>query len=306
MLIRGSSATLADATTQFLRQRDLAPGTRRVYGLTLTKLAEDLGRERALDDISDQDLDQHLCDRYGSASVATFNRNHATIGAFLAWAQRKGHIVTSPLDGVERRRQRRTKAQSAKVSAIPYEDLNALWTRRDISVREKTLWRMLYETAARSEEVLTLNVEDLVLDDRSAFTTGKSGHAERIFWATGAARLLPQILVGRTSGPVFLTDRRPRRPMALADTDPTTGRVRLSYRRAAELFAEASSGWTLHQLRHSRLTHLAEENVDVSLLKAKSRHASLRSLERYVRPSDASVARLTAAHDPAARRRRNA
>lgn len=207
------------------------------------------------------------------------------------------------MSGVERRRDRRSKSQATKLRAIPYDDLAALWTRRDVSIREKALWRMLYDTAARANEVLTLNIEDLDLDDRSAITMAKSGHAERIFWATGTARLLPQLLDGRTSGPVFLTVRLPRQPMPTSDTDPTTGRVRLSYRRAAELFTDASGGWTLHQLRHSRLTHLAEENVDVSLLKAKSRHATLRSLERYVRPSDASVARLTAAHDPESRRR---
>ena len=206
------------------------------------------------------------------------------------------------MDGVERRKERRTKTQADKGRAIPYEDLAALWTRRDVPIREKTLWRMLYETAARANEVLTLNIEDLDLDDRSAVTIGKSGHAERIFWATGTARLLPQLLGDRTTGPVFLTERRPRQPMPVADTDPASGRARLSYRRAAELFTAASGGWTLHQLRHSRLTHLAEDNVDVSLLKAKSRHASLRSLERYVNPSDDAVARLTADHDPEARR----
>ena len=37
----------------------------------------------------------------------------------------------------------------------------------------------------------------------------------------------------------------------------------------------------MHQLRHSALTHLAEQNVSLPLLMAKSRHTSLRSLQRY-------------------------
>jgi integrase len=37
-----------------------------------------------------------------------------------------------------------------------------------------------------------------------------------------------------------------------------TGHARLSYRRAEEIFRAASGGWTLHQLRHSAITHLAE------------------------------------------------
>ena len=45
--------------------------------------------------------------------------------------------------------------------AIPYADLEELWRRRGVPLREKTLWRMLYETAARTSEVLALDVGDL-------------------------------------------------------------------------------------------------------------------------------------------------
>jgi hypothetical protein len=40
---------------------------------------------------------------------------------------------------------------------------------------------------------------------------------------------------------------------AAADLCPDTGRGRLSYERAEYLFKQATGGWTLHQLRHSRL-----------------------------------------------------
>jgi integrase len=92
------------------------------------------------------------------------------------------------------------------------------------------------------------------------------------------------------------------RAPAAQDRDPNTGRARLSYRRAAEVFSAAAPGRTLHQLRHSAITHLAEAGVPLPLLMAKSRHASLRTLQRYARPSVDAVAALTAAHDPARRR----
>jgi hypothetical protein len=62
--------------------------------------------------------------------------------------------------------------------------------------------------------------------------------------------LLPDLLAGRTRGPLFLADRRPgpaRRPVA-ADTCPETGRGRLSYPRAEYLFKQAT-GHTLGRLR---------------------------------------------------------
>ena len=94
--------------------------------------------------------------------------------------------------------------------------------------------------------------------------------------------------------------------------------ARLSYRRAEELFeratrrlahpdlpgpeADTMPGWTLHQLRHSALTHDAESGTSTVMLLARSRHASVRSLERYARPGVDAVARHVAGRDPAARR----
>ena len=94
---------------------------------------------------------------------------------------------------------------------------------------------------------------------------------------------------------------RPHQP-ARADLDPASGHARLSYRRAADLFHTATGGWTLHQLRHSRLTHLAEAGVQLRILMAKSRHTSLTSLTVYAQPTFDAVAAATAALDPDRRR----
>jgi integrase len=172
------------------------------------------------------------------------------------------------------------------------------------SVRDKTLWWLLYESAARAGEVLALNVEDLDLAYRRAVVIGKGGRAELIGWETKTARLLPRLLRQLREGPLFLAGIAPApgRQPALADVDPESGRARLSYRRAAEVFKEATGGWTLHQLRHSRLTHLAEAGIQLPLLMAKSRHTSLSSLGIYAKPTFAAVAAATAALDPDRRR----
>jgi len=53
---------------------------------------------------------------------------------------------------------------------------------------------MLYETAARSAEVLRLDVEDLDLANRRAKVRRKGGAIDVIVWQTGTARLLPRLL----------------------------------------------------------------------------------------------------------------
>jgi integrase len=72
---------------------------------------------------------------------------------------------------------------------------------------------------------------------------------------------------------------------------------------AEQLFKRHSHGQALHQLRHSRLTHLGEQNVSAPLLMAISGHKRLQTLQRYVKPSQAAVAKLMAATDPDRRRR---
>ncbi len=68
------------------------------------------------------------------------------------------------------------------------------------------------------------------------------------------------------------------------------------------MFQAATGGRTLHQLRHTAISELAGAGVPLPLLMAKSRHASLRTLQRYARPSQDAVAALTAAQDPERRR----
>lgn len=132
---------------------------------------------------------------------------------------------------------------------------------------------------------------------------GKGARAELVGWETTTARLLPRLLQRRRHGPVFLAALAPApaRQPARTDRDPETGRARLSYRRAAEVFTAVSGGWTLHQLRHSRLTHLAEAGIGLPMLMTKSRHTSLTSLATYAKPTFDAVAAATAAIDPARR-----
>ena len=290
---------LGPATEAFLAGRDLAPGSRWVYGLTLARLRAELGDDLSLAEVTLARLRRALAAAYPGASAATWNRVVATTRSFLAWCARQGWVAGDPAVGLARRR-----APADHTRAIPYTELERLWRRPDVALREKALWRLLYETAARAQEVLALDVEDVDLVNKRARITSKGGDADVVHFMARSAQVLPRLVAGRRRGPLFLASLAPSpsRVPAAIDLCPETGRARLSYRRAAELFSAHSGGWTLHQLRHSALTHLAEANTSLPLLMAKSRHTSLRSLQRYARPGPEAVAKLTAAHDPARRR----
>lgn len=292
--------SVAAAAVAFLSRPDLAASSRRSYEQTLARLSAVLGRDRPLVGVSAGDIEAAVLREWGGLAPATWNRHVATVRSFVAFCRRRGWLAVSVAGGLDRRREPADRTRS-----ISYAALERLWRRDDVPLREKALWRLLYETAARADEILGLNVEDLDLASKRAKITAKGGDTEFVYFQAGSARLLPRLLGRRQRGPLFLADRRPppARTPAAADLCPETGRARLSYRRAEELFTAASGGWTLHQLRHSAITHLAEDNVALPLLMAKSRHVSLRSLQRYARPGPEAVAALTAAHDPARRRR---
>jgi integrase/recombinase XerD len=126
-----------------------------------------------------------------------------------------------------------------------------------VPLREQTLWRLIYETAAPAEHLLALDVSDLDLAHRKVRRKGSDPRqADRITWTEKSAELLPLLTIGRTAGPVFLTERRAAAHVPQADRCPYSGRARLSMRRATELFRVASreldphgAGWTLRDLR---------------------------------------------------------
>jgi integrase len=168
----------------------------------------------------------------------------------------------------------------------------------------KVFTRLQYETAARATELLSADIADLDMDNRRLRVTSKGGDVEWVYFQSGSARNLPRLLRGRTSGPLFVTRLRPgpARAPAAADVCPATGRVRISYRRMAELVVQ-HSGWPTHTFRKAQLSHLGAKGYGDAALQTKSRHKSRRSLEPYVNVPDELAAKITAETDPHRRRR---
>jgi len=269
--------------------------TRRTYGRILRRVVTEFGADTP-PDIDAERLAAWFTAQWADRAPSTWNVSLDAIRSAAAWWRRQGWITADPSRMLKRRKPRPDRAR-----ALSRAGVEQLLTREDISLRERTLWRMLYETAARSAEVLALDIEDLDLPNRQAKVRRKGGAIDVIIWQTGTARLLPRLLKGRKSGPVFVTERKARVQLPAADLDPS-GRARLSYQQAAALFSKASGGATLHQLRHSALTHDAELGTGTPMLMARSGHTSMRSLAKYARVSAEALARHQVERDPARRR----
>ncbi|MFF4652632.1 tyrosine-type recombinase/integrase [Streptomyces sp. NPDC001380] len=296
------------------------PNTVRNYGIAIGKIAERIGEGRPLATVADDEVGGALELLWGDSAVNTWNARRGAVLSWTNWCAERGY--DGPAVPAWAKRMPPPDSDTPVRSKMAIDRLIA---RRNVHLREKTLWRTLYETCARSEEILDVNIEDLDLAGRRCPVKAKGAQPkvrrrgtaradyvlETVFWDAGTAWLLPRLLKGRTRGPVFVTHRRPGpgKVLSARDVCPDTGLARLSYGQARALLdqhtalAGPGTGSDLHEYRHSSLTHLGEQGASELMLMAKSRHKKVENVRRYFKPSAEAIAEVTSLLAPGDARR---
>jgi hypothetical protein len=262
----------AVAVERYLAGASLGAASRRVYRISLTSWAWALvgrrppaGAERrgaappvvplSLLDGADAGprLTAALADRGAQTDPRTVNRELSALRSAVGWWQDQGWISGDPTAGL-----RHLPGQSPPVPALTGGQVAELFRMR-ATLREHAFWRVLYDSAAHVDQVLALDAGRLDLVRRGAPVTAHR-NGSWIQWRDNTGQLLRLLLAGRSEGPVFLTERKAPARAAPTDVCPFTGRARMSYRRAAEIFGTATRpldpagrGWTLGQLRQAGL-----------------------------------------------------
>jgi integrase/recombinase XerD len=262
----------AVAVERYLAEASLSEASRRVYRISLTSWAWALVGRRppggagrrgaaapvvplALLDRADSGarLAAALADRAAATDLRTVNRELSALRSAVGWWQDQQWISADPTAGL-----RNVAGRLAPVPPLTDGQVAELFVAR-ATLREHAFWRVLYDSAAHVDEVLSLDAGRLDLAGRGAPAPAAAGRRDGwIRWGDAAGQLLGWLLAGRSCGPVFLTDRRAPAGATRADVCPVTGRARMSYRRAAEIFTVATrpldpagKGWTLGQLRQA-------------------------------------------------------
>jgi integrase len=262
----------AVAVDRYLAEASLGAASRRVYRISLTSWAWALVGQRAprgagrrgaappvvplalLDSAeAGPRLAAALAGRGGQTDPRTVNRELSALRSAVGWWQDQGWISGDPTAGL-----RHLPGQAAPVPALTGGQVADLF-RVQATLREHAFWRVLYDSAAHVDEVLGLDAGRLDLAHGAAPVRRPPHRGDVwIHWRDNTGQLLRLLLAGRSYGPVFLTDRKAPARAAPADVCPFTGRARMSYRRAAEIFGTATRpldpagrGWTLGQLRQA-------------------------------------------------------
>jgi site-specific recombinase XerD len=105
----------------------------------MAALCQGLGPDLALPGLREEQVRRWFQERYGALAPATWNRELATLRSAIRWWIRQGWLEDDPTTSLERRRERpdRTKA-------LTRTQIEGLWRRKDVALREKTLWRRPY------------------------------------------------------------------------------------------------------------------------------------------------------------------
>ncbi len=156
--------TLRKAVDAFISQPDLAPTTERTYSQTLAVMVAALGPDLVIGELDPVQVQGVLEQRWGKAAPATWNRQVATARSFLSYCRRRSWLTDATFEA-KRRREHEDRTRS-----IPAVELERLWRRGDLALRDKALWRLLYETAARATEVLSLKLGNIATDETGLLT----------------------------------------------------------------------------------------------------------------------------------------
>ncbi|GAA2637189.1 hypothetical protein SMC26_07990 [Actinomadura fulvescens] len=184
-------ARYTDAVQAYLTAAGISTASRRVYRVSLTTWAwliagdqPPAGRARrgavapavALADLDAPGIAAVLATSFAVraqlADADTVNRELSVLRAATAWWRARGWLTTDPVAGLARR-----PAPPDLTRALSRDQVTALLEAK-APLREKTFYRLLYESCARAEEILTLDIADLVLPDKRARVISKGGATE--------------------------------------------------------------------------------------------------------------------------------
>lgn len=156
----GKALTVRSAGALFLDSLG-NPNTVRNYGIAVTKTAERLGEGRPLASVEGDEVGEALGRLWGNSAVNTWNARRGAVSSWLGRCTERGYDGPAVPGWAKR-----LTVPDSDTPARSRIAVDRLIARREVHPREKTLWRMLYETCARSEEILDVNIEELDLADR--------------------------------------------------------------------------------------------------------------------------------------------
>lgn len=272
---------LVTAITAFLDDLAAArrsPHTRRAYATTLHQLAA--SHPGTVQQLTTEVL-QRFFATHAHLRPASRARQQAAVNSFLTWAVRHGRIIANPMLHMERVQPDPPDPRGVKRAQV--EAILAVIPPRQL--RDRLLFRLLFETGLRVSEALGLYVEDLDLtrDDEHLRVVGKGGQRRTVLLDDPALVLqLRSYLkqMGYQHGALF---------RAAKNGHGGAVSYQAIQERWAQYCAQAGVHCTLHQLRHTHATELINGGVSLATIRKRLGHKRIQTTLRYAEQSDVTA-----------------
>lgn len=308
-------ALLDNARDGFLRhmalERERSEHTLRAYGSDISNLYT-YAVTRGATDLTGLDLTLLrgwlMTLQETGLARSTLARRSATIRSFLAWAVRENLITTNPAIRLKspKRDQRLPhilqnnqierifQADAPGAQATDGKENEATPEQLALADRNKLILELLYATAVRVGELVSLDIHDIDLDRRTLRVIGKGNKERTVPFGQPAMHAVDDWL--RRSRPALRTEDSGQALLL--------GRrgKRIDARQARQVVSDAleALGDTAargpHALRHSAATHLLDRGADLRAVQEILGHSSLATTQLY---THVSVERLKESYQKA-------
>lgn len=249
-------------------------------------------KERGKDDAREirlQDLKTYMSHLQGSLNQygrpfkkRTLYRIVLCIRQFFKYLYSSDYILTNPaidlptdVEGIESER-----------GIFNRDEINALLDSIDIQEefgqRDRAIFELMYSSALRIGDIVSLNISAVDLRDRILMVRGKGGKDAYLPFSEVALTFLQKYINGERKKHLKKTKKKEQAALFLKRGGRITKSVIWNrFKKILEKAEIEKGNRSVHSIRHSTATHLLEAGADVRFVSELLRHESLETTVRY-------------------------
>lgn len=226
-------------------------------------------------EITSQDIRKYMTDMQADGlSASTINRRLQSARTFFVFLLKEGIVEDSPAEGVKSKKianqnqtkwldKHQVKLMFRKIDEIPFE-------------KKRTLYRAIFSTLVnsglRAQELSDLKMDQVDWDKGLLSVYGKGGKFRRVPFNKATRRNVQEWLQYRTDSGDYVFQSERSDQMSVRALEHMT----------KKLSQELPFTFTVSQLRHTALKHIAETTGRIEIVASIAGHESVETSRRYI------------------------